>query len=449
MSGRWCERAALVVLLCVVACATQPPTTRARASIVADDDTLPFTIEQQRGRTVPVRRPDASAGYDERLRELDPAAARRVAANDGERRLADALALVLAGSETPAERLLDSLCRTSTNGFVRRTSRSLLTGLLHVAHHWPALRALPADSESPPDRADVRRWAEAFRGAPEPGERYTRDSVAFPLVLSPIGVPMMPVELNGHRFLFWLDTGASTTMIAGDVAAAAGVTAWSGDSLEVVTVLGRVPASAAVIPRLRVGPLLVSASPGMIVRSGAFEVRQSLLGAAIQPLKIDGIIGWDVIRKLDIRIDHPGGALFLRTPRRARASGRDRDLMWLGYPLVRFVGSDGEGVVFGLDTGLEESFVAPSLARRLGIPVRSVERRHVGAIGADTIVHVNVLSGVSLNLGRETLMLRHVMVGAPVAGTWISLDGVLGADVGRRGVVRIDASNGLFRVSAR
>jgi hypothetical protein len=234
-------------------------------------------------------------------------------------------------------------------------------------------------------------------------------------------------------------------MLAADVALAVGAAEQSMDSLEVATALGRVPARAAVLPLLRVGPLLISSASAMIVRSGAFEVRdRGAPGTA--PLKIDGIIGWDVIRRLDIRIDHARGTLQLRTPKRERATGRQRDLLWLGYPVVRFIGADGEFVHLGLDTGLQESFVTPALARRFGATAHIVERRHIGAIGADTTVRAEIVRSLAMNLGRESVVLRRVMLGVPTVGGLVSLDGVLGADLGQRGVVRIDATNGIFRV---
>ena len=41
-------------------------------------------------------------------------------------------------------------------------------------------------------------------------------------------------------------------------------------------------------------------------------------------------------------------------------------------------------------------------------------------------------------------MLRKVMVFAPAFSSFVSLDGVLGSDVGKNGTVRVDATNGLF-----
>jgi hypothetical protein len=47
-------------------------------------------------------------------------------------------------------------------------------------------------------------------------------------------------------------------------------------------------------------------------------------------------------------------------------------------------------------------------------------------------------------MGGQALVLRKVLVFAPAFSSFVSLDGILGSDVGKSGTVRIDATNGLF-----
>jgi hypothetical protein len=47
-------------------------------------------------------------------------------------------------------------------------------------------------------------------------------------------------------------------------------------------------------------------------------------------------------------------------------------------------------------------------------------------------------------MGGRPLVLKKLLVFAPQVSSFVSLDGVLGSDVGRGGIVRIDATNGLF-----
>lgn len=448
--------APIAAALCLAGCAAR--STPQVAPVQLPDSViarLPQEIDVARPMKV-ARRPAGDDGTDflDAIVRADLEAARRAARTNEETRLVAALAFVIGGDDDGARRLLDSLGRAARDSSVRHVSQSWLAGLLWVDQRWADVRsALPMPGPSAAtgralDLADVRVWAETFRPAPRSHVRLGADSTIFPLLRSPVGAVMLPVEINGHRFLFWLDTGASMTMLASDVAAVAGVTAFSADSLEVATAIGRVAARAAIAGELGVGPLILTNAPAMIVRADAFQL-PDFGGTGRLPVKIDGIIGWDVIRRLDIRIDNPRETLVMRPPPREGTPARNRNLFWLGFPLVRMVAGTGAPVNFGLDTGLESTFLVRELADRLGLRVVDVERRRIGAIGADSVMRVGVVPSVQLNIGRASIILRRVIIGRPGFGGPVHVDGVLGADIGLRGVIRLDATNGLLLVTAR
>ncbi len=47
-------------------------------------------------------------------------------------------------------------------------------------------------------------------------------------------------------------------------------------------------------------------------------------------------------------------------------------------------------------------------------------------------------------MAGQPLFFRKMLVFAPAYSTFVNLDGVLGSDIERSGIVRIDAMNGLF-----
>lgn len=389
--------------------------------------------------------------YWELVAQLDLDRAVRAAESPDEASLAGALRRATAGDTKRAMAGLDSLARrTSTDSTVRRVSLVVLAGLLHTEHRWAELRTLPVVPGIRRDSADlagVEAWAAAFAGARSPRARFRSDSAIFPIVLSPLGVPMLPVEINGSRFLFWLDTGASMTMISDDVARATGIVPRGSDSLEAVTAVGRLRVLPAVISALHVGPLDWRDAPAMIVGNADFSVADSAVGGHQSHARIDGIVGWDVLRQLDIRINHPGGVLTMRKPDRENLAPSRRNLFWLGYPLVRATGAKGESFLFGLDTGLQETFVTRELGEAAGLTPVAVEKRRIAAIGADSIVRGEALSGVVLKIGTSEIALRSVTVRERVIAGFLALEGVFGSDVGAAGVVRIDATNGVYAVS--
>jgi hypothetical protein len=386
----------------------------------------------------------------ERL-DLDRAAlAAQAGHSHDEEALAAALKQVMAGEAPRAIVSLDSLARrTYTDSTVRRVAVVVLAGLLHTEHRWSELSALPVVPGIKRDSADlagVEAWAAAFEGVRAPRARFRSDSAIFPIVLSPIGVPMLPVEINGKRFLFWLDTGASMTMISPDVARAVGIAPRTTDSLEAVTAVGRVRVLPALVGSLHVGPLDWNDAPAMIVGGGDFSVADTAAAGRTARAKIDGIIGWDVLRQLDVRVDHPRGTLTMRRPAREHLAASRRNLFWIGYPLVRAQSANGATLNLGLDTGLQATFVTRSLVSRSGGTVLGVERRRLASIAGDSIVRGEVLQEVRLRVGDSEILLRGVTVQAAVSAGFVALDGVIGSDVGFTGVVRIDATNGVFSV---
>lgn len=403
-------------------------------------------------RVPPSARPDENLPpYWELVARLDLPRAVRAAQSNDEALLAESLRRVTAGETARAMGVLDSLARhPSADSTVRRVALVVLAGLLHTEHRWNQLRALPAVPGLRRDDADlagVEAWATAFEGAPAPRARFRSDSAIFPIVLSPLGVPMLPVEINGRRYLFWLDTGASLTMISADVARTAGIAPRTADSLEVVTAVGRLRVLPAVIGLLHVGPLDWSDAPAMIVGTSEFSVVDSAASGRTGRATIDGIVGWDVLRQLDVRIDHPRAVLNMRRPVREQLDPSRRNLFWFGYPLVRTTSVNGATLNFGLDTGLQQSFVTRGFATLAGVSPVAVEGRRIGVIGADSIVRGEMLREVLLKIGESEVSLRRVTVHAPASVGFVTLDGVIGSDVGAAGVVRIDATNGVYRVT--
>lgn len=361
-----------------------------------------------------------------------------------------ALGLIMTGRTSDAALALDSLRRTSGDSLVRAASRVLMTAMLQHHDNWKMLAELSAgaerDSADTGDRnkADVEAWATAFRNVPARQISFPASSVAVELLLSPSGTPMIPVSINGTVRIFWLDTGSSMSIVASDVAADIGIKALVNDTLEIVTATGRVPARPASIARLQLGGIGIANVPAMIVSSELMQVR---LGDGTDPrmaIRIDGVIGFDIISRLDVRIDYVNRRVTLAKPLRVAAPPGGRNLFWVGTPIVRLVTSKGIPLHFNLDTGAQETYSTDGLLAKTKARTFQGERRLIGGLAGLTIVHGRFIDELALTTGGRRLLFRKVLVFAPAYSSFVSLDGVLGSDVGRGGIVRIDATNGVF-----
>jgi len=404
------------------------------------------------GVAIAGRRPvDRSRTFWEAMSNLEPAYVERHPVSDSERAFAGALELIMSGQPDEAELRLDSLRSNASDSVVRAASRRLLTAMLQYQDKWKILSELnPTRRTDAPvtevrDRAEVEAWADAFKDVAERKLTFPSRAVVLPLSLSASGAPMIPILVNGQRRFFWLDTGSSMSIVASNVAAASGITPLIPDTLEIATATGRVAAQPAAIARLEIGGIRIASSTAMIVDSDLMEVR--LGSKASEVVKIDGIIGYDVISRLDVAIDYVNRRVTVARPvRDERAARIPRNLFWVGTPIVRLITIRGTALHFNLDTGAQETYSTDALVAKMKVRTFVGERRLVGGLAGLQTVRGRFINEMRLSLAGQPLVFRKLLVFAPAYSTFVSLDGILGGDIGKTGVVRIDATNGRFLI---
>ncbi len=388
---------------------------------------------------------------------LDTGFVTRQPARDAERAFASALGLVMSGHAEHAATALDSVRMSfPDDSLIRSTSRILMTAMLQYQDKWKKLSELEPGArrdtsvQREHDKADVESWATAFRTVARREVSFPAEAVVLPLLLSASGVPMIPVSINGKERILWLDTGSSMSIIASDVARECGVTALMRDSLEVATTTGRVSALPAAIAHLSLGGIDVRNATAMIVASELMQVR---LGAGKDPdlsVKIDGVIGFDIMSRLDIRIDYVNNRVTLLKPDpNAKLPRNGRNLFWIGTPVVRLVSTKGIPLHFSLDTGAQETYSTEGLVTKTRARTFTGERKLIGGLSGITVVHGRFIDEVHVSMAGERLAFRKMLVLAPAFSSFVALDGVLGSDIGKGGIVRIDATNGLFVLEPR
>lgn len=395
---------------------------------------------------VRARRP---INYWESLAELRPADARAAARNSSEREFAEALEDLMNGDLIKAEERFGKLRTTATDSVIRSGSRVVYTATLQYQEKWAVLAALKNEPSRPvldrSDKASIELWAEAFKNLPPMRFTFRANSVRLAMSISGVGTPLVPVSIGGKDYHFWLDTGSSLTMLASDVARDLHISPLVSDTLEIVTSTGRVKASPAQVPSLQIGQLVVENVPAMIVEETMMQMREPRPIERALPVKIDGIIGFDIIRQLDLEMDYADAAVRLRNPATSRREP-DRNMFWVGLPVVKLVSTDGIPLHFGLDTGAQVTFVTETLLDKLELSATRTESRRIGGLGGEISLRAPVLPDLRVTVRNFPIMFRGAVVRAPVYQVLASLDGVLGGDVWNSGIVRIDMTNGIFGV---
>jgi hypothetical protein len=390
--------------------------------------------------------------YWEALAELRPDEAVESARTPAEKEFAESLKALMEGDIAKAENGFGDLRRTAKDSIIRSGSRVIYTATLQYQEKWPALAALKTDQggsrADSTDKASIELWADAFRNVPPKSLTFESQSARLDMTVSAVGTPLVPVRIGGRVYNFWLDTGSSMTMLASDVASDLNVLPIVSDTLEIVTSTGRVSAMPAVIPELRIGQVVVRNAPTMIVNETMMRMREPKPVNQAPQVKIDGIIGFDIIRQLDVEVDYGDGVIRVRNPAYSRHEA-NRNMFWVGLPVVRITSTDGIPLHFALDTGAQLTFVTETLLDKLQLEAARIENRRVGGLGGEVSLRAPVLPDLRAVVRGFPIVFRGAFVRAPVYQVLAALDGVLGGDVWDTGIVRIDMTNGIFAIRRR
>lgn len=448
--GRWLIHVSTIVVAVAAGCRLPPPKpviVYVPTSVVIDPD-----APAGRSRVISVAK-----NFWQAMSLLDTGYVTKHPVTDDQRAFSRALGMVMTGQHDDAELALDSIGASTTDALVRATSRVLMSAMLQYQDKWKILAELTGGTKRDSiylddvNKADVESWASAFKNVKDRQITFASKPVTLPLILSASGTPMVTVSVNGKPKTMWLDTGSSMSIVSSDVAVECGVLPLVPDTLEVATTTGHVPARPAAIDRIQIGGIQILNSTAMIVSTDLMQVRVGDGSNPVLSVNIDGVIGFDLISRMDVRIDYVNKLVtFLKPePVRGRVAELGRNLFWVGTPIVRLVSDRGVPLHFNLDTGAQETYSTEGLVAKTKTRTFAGERRLIGGLAGLQVVHGRFIDEIRMSMGGQRLLFRKMLVYAPAVVTFVPLDGVLGSDIGKTGTVRIDATNGLFLLESQ
>ena len=405
------------------------------------------TIGVARGAYTPRRARSDLRDFWADIDVLDMAGADAASRSVDQRTFSFALKKLLAGEAENAAIAFSALRANATDVDVRVRARIGLTMSLSWQTDWLALSRVDRDTadgggEDAP--AAVERWGRAFANVPPMRVDVPAGAVTLPLRRSVFGTPVVTIRVNGVPRDFWLDTGASMTLVSDAVAAASHVRLAAPDTLALGVVAGAIDARAVLVDSLSLGPIVAYSVGAALVNQGALRVDRREVNGRTESVKIDGVIGTDILRRLDIVIDAGAGTITISRPR--QRSGAVRNLYWVGYPVVRLVSESGRPLLFGLDTGAEGTYVTPALLRKLPDTRVAMRRGSIHGLGTEEHRTEWVVRSLSVSDGDYAIRLQNAPVGPERRWTFVTFDGVLGADVALASRMHLDFGNGIFDI---
>jgi hypothetical protein len=396
----------------------------------------------------PSTRTAYSAEYWEALAGLDVTTLRKAARSDEEIGLAEGMTLLMAGDPAKAEGSFVAMSRQPIDLNVAVAAQIMLATTLLYEHKWTALRDLSATSTlTAMDRGnttELEQWGHAFAGVDEQTTIAPDKPISLPLVITPLGTPAVRVRINGKDYEFWLDTGSSMTVLSSTIASDANVPSVSADTLRIRTFEGTAPVKAAIVRRLEIGPIVFTNTPTIVMDAALMRLKSTIEGVTGQGVRVDGIIGWDIIRQFDLVLDYRTAMITLRKPEHLGIIGTEfQNLTWVGKPLVQVRTKPGGTFQFSLDTGAQVTLLNGSILDKLEMVTTTYGGRVFGIAktGGQT---KRIVPNLTLGVGGKLVRLESVLVYGPAYSGLINCDGILGSDVSQFGKIRIDATNGLF-----
>ena len=387
------------------------------------------------------------AEYWDALADLNLSLLRNAADGDAQQGFARGMSLLADGDAEAAENAFIAGSEQRSDLTVGIASQIMLATTLLYEHKWAELRSFlysPQLSAADKDIVrDYQRWGFAFANIEAQRLSMSVDSMLVPLRISPIGTPTIRVKINGKSYDFWLDTGSSITVLNSDVAEEVGAAVLSGENLAVRTFGGSAPVKASLVRRIEIGPLLLENTPAVIVDASHMVLRSAPDRPRPPGMRIDGIIGWDTIRQLDLLLDYANGLAQIRRP--VREGYSPHNLTWMGKPFIEVRTKRGETLHFTLDTGAQGSFLNALALDKTGATSTSSEGTVFGIAGTGKRAN-KVIRTLQLDLGGRSVGLDDAMVYGPTYSGMINCDGILGSDIARYGTIRIDATNGVFAI---
>ena len=389
--------------------------------------------------------------YWRAIADLDLVASRITARGEPEVAFAEAVASLAAGDYEQAANAFLAMSLQTTDLPVAAASQAMLATTLMQQHKWEALRdllvTLPVPSVDQPIVLELALWGKAFAGIEPQVITFPREPALLRLGVSALGTPTIRVRINGKEYQFWLDTGATLTVLSSSVAADAGIDALGQETMRVGTFTGSAAVRPAVLKRMEIGPIVITNSPAMIMDASLMRVRGSSdQGVPWAGLSIDGIIGWDIIQRLAISMDFDSGKIVLQQPENLGIRGTSaQNLVWVGKPFVQVRTTLGETVQFALDTGAQSTFVNEAVVKKVRAATSYPDARVFG-IAATGGQMVRLVPKLRLEVGGRSLLMSDLIIYTRPSSGLVESDGILGSDIGRFGRVIIDATNGIFSI---
>jgi|GEM_PF-2940954 predicted aspartyl protease len=265
--------------------------------------------------------------------------------------------------------------------------------------------------------------------------------VDVPYKPSPSGTPIVEVWINGKIYHFWFDTGAGITVLSERTAAHCGIKEERGQAGQALAATGKtVSVFPGVIDSIQIGAMKVYHHPCIILSNRSLEIK--VLGIRI--LKIDGIIGWNILQELDVTIRNKEKVISLGLSSSHQSD--EHNFFWYGTPLIACKDSTGKDFLFFIDTGGDQPGLYQAVLTKIDTSQAKKKTIVLGSAGGVRKINSFLFPRFQVMAGGHTFVLKNVSVYPNNPELLYAPDGVLGINEFKNTTLRFNVKQGYLIV---
>lgn len=344
----------------------------------------------------------------------------------------------LSSAENSLKVLLNNLSDSTKRFIVKK----LLVDLFFFKNDWESIVNLDTLYQVNLNEENPLELVEAFSKLEPEVIRFYSDSAIVKYDKSHSGTPILEVKVNGMVRHFWFDTGANYTVIASDVAREGNIKPIKLKTSKALTATSvQINVLPTVLNEFRIGNLEILNHPAIIADES--DLRLRLFGSN-RITKVDGIIGWKAIQKMDVTFDDISSQAIIRKPKNDTTA--ERNLFWLGIPFLKIYTEDNIPLIFGLDTGSEKSTITSNIFKKVNYEDIYSLTKKISSAGGWTFSESKNVSRLTVRIDNKNIDFTDIGTTFTHQKLFIKLDGIIGSDVLHKNNIRIDILNGRFKI---
>lgn len=348
------------------------------------------------------------------------------------------LQLMINGRSDTSAQIFEGIIENTSDSLVQTYCADILKWHYTYANRWDRLVEIDSQLPAGLDQDNSIEFVKAFQEAPKEVYHYPEKPCIIPTELSVSGSPVIEVVINGHKQHFWIDTGAELTVISSEIAQTCGIEALHEEDTMIGTSTDiNVGTRPAVIRELKIGDLTIENHPAWIIDKKDLEIK---LFKIIKIIKIDGIIGWNLIQNLHLEIDYKNLTTTIKKPEPVEVA--QRNFHFVCVPFISMTDTLGNPFKFFLDTGANSTYLYQPGIAKIDTRDAKTSRAIIGGAGGTQKIEQFQIPNEAFILSNYRINFKTIDGHGDGDNYFFYFDGCAGSDLFKNGTLVLDFRNG-------